>query len=260
MGLWEKVSAKSDEILAAMDKAGFSDRGRALDAAVLRGLGEVPAELDSFTRLFYHPDGYFVGRIQLAERVDEENVHLVTDLNQEQVTVSGWGVLRLLLLKRVKADLYFLFIPATVVLLTALIAVFRSWKDAFLTAGVLLVVLLLVNALAVLSGRPWNFLSSMAIPLIVGTGIDYSIHLIFALRRCEGDFVRVWNGVGKGILFCGLSTVVGFGSLAFASNEMLQTMGIFCSVGVFLTMSLSVLVVPVVWQWLWKAPADAEVA
>lgn len=252
LALWEKVSAKSDEILASMKKAGFSERGRALDAAVLRGLGSVPAELDSFTRLFYHPDGFFVGRIQLAEKVNDENAPLVAALNTEQVTVSGWGVLRLLLLKRVKADLYFLFIPATIVLLAALIMVFRSWKDAVLTAGVLLVVLLLVNALAVLTGRPWNFLSSMAIPLIVGTGIDYSIHLIFALRRSEGDLVRVWNGVGKGILFCGLSTVVGFGSLAFASNEMLQTMGIFCSAGVFLTMSLSVLVVPVAWQWLRK--------
>jgi predicted RND superfamily exporter protein len=248
--LWKKVSAQTDEILAVMEKVGFSERGRALDAAVLRTIGEIPGELDSFTRLFYNPAGYFVGRIQLQEKVNDESAPLVSDLNSEQVTVSGWGIVRLLLLKRVKSDLYFLFIPATVVLLSALIIVFRSWRDAILTAGVLLVVLLMVNALAVLTGRPWNFLSSMAIPLIVGTGIDYSIHLIFALRRSGGDLVKVWNGVGKGIFFCGLSTVVGFGSLAFASNEMLQSMGIFCSAGVFLTMSLSVLVVPVVWQWM----------
>lgn len=248
--LWKKVSDRSDEIISVMEKVGFSERGRALDRAVLRMIGEVPSNLDSFTRLFYSPAGYFVGRIQLEKKVNDENASLVTELNTEQVAVSGWGIVRLLLLKRVKADLYFLFIPATIVLLSALIMVFRSWRDAVLTAGVLLVVLLMVNALAVLTGRPWNFLSSMAIPLIVGTGIDYSIHLIFALRRSEGDLGKVWNGVGKGILFCGLSTVVGFGSLAFASNEMLQTMGIFCSAGVLLTMTLSVLVVPVVWQWL----------
>ena len=65
--LWKKVSAQTDEILAVMEKVGFSERGRALDAAVLRTIGEIPGELDSFTRLFYNPAGYFVGRIQLQE-------------------------------------------------------------------------------------------------------------------------------------------------------------------------------------------------
>lgn len=247
--IWKKVSENADQVSAALTEAGFSEKGRALDLAILKEFQNPPEGIDSFTRLFYHPDGFFVGRIQLAEKVNDENSVQVQQLNAEGITVSGWGLLRLLLLKRVKADIYFLFIPATIVLLTALVMVFRSWKDAVLTAAILLIVLLLVNALAVLTGRPWNFLSSMAIPLIVGTGIDYSIHLIFALRRSGGDLSKVWNGVGKGILFCGLSTVVGFGSLAFASNEMLQTMGIFCSAGVFLTMTLSVLVVPVVWRW-----------
>jgi predicted RND superfamily exporter protein len=149
----------------------------------------------------------------------------------------------------VKKDIYFLFIPTTLVLLGALIVVFRSWKDALLTAGILIVALILINAFVVVSGRRWNFLSSMAIPLIVGTGIDYSIHLIFALRRSGGDLTKVWNGVGKAICFCGLSTVVGFGSLALASNQMLQTMGVLCGAGVFLTMTLSVLVVPGLWNF-----------
>jgi len=247
--LWKVVATKSDEILATMEEAGFNEKGRALDSLVLKYLSDQTYELDPFARMFYHEDGFFSGRIQLKERVTEESAKQVQVLNDNGVTVAGWELLRLILLKRVKQDLYFLFIPATLVLLGALIIVFRSWKDALLTAGVLVMVLLLVNALVVITGKPWNFLSSMAIPLIVGTGIDYSIHLIFALRRSGGDLAKVWNGVGKGIFFCGLSTVVGFGSLAFASNEMLQSMGIFCGVGVLLTMTLSVLVVPTLWRW-----------
>ena len=247
--LWKRTSQNSEMILSEMEKAGFNEKGRDLASLVLKYLAETPDELDSFARMFYHEDGLFSGRIQLAEIVNEETAKEVEVLNSEGVTVSGWELLRILLLDRVKNDLYLLFLPATLVLLGALILVFRSWRDALLTAGVLLIVLLLVNALVVLSGKPWNFLSSMAIPLIVGTGIDYSIHLIFALRRSGGDLARVWNGVGKGIFFCGLSTVVGFGSLAFASNETLQSMGIFCGVGVFLTMTLSVIVVPPLWVW-----------
>lgn len=244
---WEAVSQKSEEILSTMEEAGFSEKGRKLDALVLEYLGEQAQGIDPFVRMFYHEDGYFSGRIQLEELVTVETAKQVQVLNDHGVTVAGWELLRLILLERVKQDLYFLFIPATLVLLGALILVFRSWKDALLTAGVLMIVLLLVNAMVVMTGKPWNFLSSMAIPLIVGTGIDYSIHLIFALRRSNGDLAKVWNGVGKGIFFCGLSTVVGFGSLAFASNQTLQSMGIFCGLGVFLTMTLSVLVVPALW-------------
>lgn len=245
---WQEIAARSDEVIAALEEAGFSEQGRALDAAVLKNLETIPDELDPFARAFYHPEGYFSGRIQLKDEVSPENVKEVQVLNAEGLTVSGWGVLRLLLLERVKKDLYFLFIPATFVLLGALIVVFRSWRDALLTSGILMTVLTLVNAFAVATDRPWNFLSSMAIPLIVGTGIDYSIHLIFALRRNHGDLNKVWNGVGKGIVFCGLSTMVGFGSLTFASNQTLQSMGLFCSVGVFLTMLLSVITVPPLWR------------
>jgi predicted RND superfamily exporter protein len=247
--LWREVSQNSQAILSEMEKAGFNEKGRDLDSLVLKNLAETPDELDPFARMFYHEEGFFSGRIQLKEIVTVETAKDLEVLNSDGVTVSGWEMLRLLLLKRVKDDLYFLFIPATLVLLVALVLVFRSWKDAFLTAGILLTVLLLVNAVVVVAGKPWNFLSSMAIPLIVGTGIDYSIHLIFALRRSGGDLAKVWNGVGKGIFFCGLSTVVGFGSLAFASNETLQSMGIFCGIGVLLTMTLSVIVVPTLWVW-----------
>jgi predicted RND superfamily exporter protein len=246
---WEEVSAKSAEISATLEAAGFSEKGRALDTLVLEHLGSTPNELDPFARMFYHEDGFFSGRVQLSEEITEESWAKLAVLNDQGVTVSGWQLLQLILLPRVKQDFYFLFLPATIVLLAALIIVFRSWKDAALTAGVLLTVLLLINALSVLSGRPWNFLSSMAIPLIVGTGIDYSIHLIFALRRSDGDLAKVWNGVGKAICFCGLSTVVGFGSLVFASNQTLQSMGVLCGAGVFLTMVLSVLVVPGLWHF-----------
>ncbi|HBF17468.1 MAG TPA: hypothetical protein DDW37_07525, partial [Verrucomicrobiales bacterium] len=161
--VWNEISLSSQVILTQMERAGFNEKGRALDSLVLKNLADIPDELDPFARKFYHEDGFFSGRIQLKEIVTAETAKDLQVLNTDDVTVSGWEMLRLLLLKRVKDDLYLLFIPATLVLLFALILVFRSWKDAVLTAGVLVTVLLLVNALVVVAGKPWNFLSSMAI-------------------------------------------------------------------------------------------------
>ena len=244
---WQTVGARTEAIVKTMEAQGFTETGRALSQSVLNALAAGPEELDPMTKMFYHPDGYFSGRVRLTDEMTAESLEKLQVLNQPGVRVTGWGALQHIMLPMVKRDFYYLCLPATALLLVALGIVFRSVSDTLLTASVLIVVLLIVNALSVATGRSWNFLSGMAIPLIVGTGIDYSIHLIYSLRRNKGDLVQVWNGVGKAICFCGLSTAVGFGSLIFASNQMLQSMGLFCCAGVLFTMSLSLLAIPGIW-------------
>ncbi len=245
---WTSVAKKQDEILSVMKEQGFTERGRALTELILKEFAQGPTQLDAMTRVFYQPEGFFSGRVRLKEELSEESFDQVRALNREGVQVTGWDPLQFVLLPMVKSDFYLLSLPATVLLLLALGAVFRCWKDTLLTASILILVLLMINAMSSITGRSWNFLNGMSIPLIVGTGIDYSIHLIFSLRRNQGDLVKVWNGVGKAICFCGLSTAIGFGSLLFASNQLLQSMGLFCCSGVLLTMLMSLLIIPGIWS------------
>lgn len=248
------ISGKREGILATLGESGFSETGVALDRMVLESLAgeDDPGGDKALSEHFLRqaPDGkcYLAGSVMVAEMVTPENIGTLAELSSNRFNITGWSVIQAVLQPSVKRDLYVIFLPATGVLLLTLILVFRSVRDAAISIGVLLVSLALVNAFVVATGHSWNFLSAMAIPLIVGTGIDYSIHLIFALRRSGGDFDKVWNGVGKAICFCGLSTAIGFGSLLFASNEMLRSMGLLCSLGVLLTTLLSVLVVPGLWQ------------
>ena len=163
-------------------------------------------------------------------------------------SATGLAALKLALSPLVKHDFVYLFLPlAGVVLVLSLLLAFRSWWEAVVPGVVMLMSMGLVIALSVVLGVEWNFLNGMAIPLIVGTGIDYGIHLIFALRREKGNQALVWHGVGKAILFCGLSSAIGFGSLTFASNELLATMGLLCGAGILLTMTLSLLLIPGLW-------------
>lgn len=253
-GVLKEISAQRDILLKSLEAAGFSETGMALDKSILESLAEPPANVE-IGKLAEHSlsvaEGgkkYLSGGLLVAQEVTEENVGQLSSLNSEKFSVTSWGVIQAALLPSVRKDFYTIFLPATALLLLALIGVFRSIRDAAIGIAVLLTVLALVNAYVVITGQAWNFLSGMAIPLIVGSGIDYSIHLIFALRRYEGDFEKVWNGVGKAICFCGLSTAIGFGSLLFASNEMLRSMGMLCSLGILLTTLLSVFVVPGLWK------------
>jgi predicted RND superfamily exporter protein len=250
----EEISGQGEMLVAKLGEAGFSEIGAALDKLVLEvlatpGNGTEIGEMAKHS-LAISADGrkYLTGNFMVAEKVTVSNFSMLSSLSEEAFNFTGWSVIQAAILPSVKRDFFVIFLPATAVLMLTLVVVFRSARDALVSIAVLLTVLVLVNAYVVVTGQAWNFLSGMAIPLIVGTGIDYSIHLIFSLRRHDGDFNKVWNGVGKAICFCGLSTAIGFGSLLFASNETLRSMGELCSLGVLLTTALSLLVVPGLWK------------
>ncbi len=249
-----KLAEAKENIVATIGANGFSEKGTALDGMVLEAFGKL-SEPGEIAELAKHSLGvsdtgerFLSGSLLVKEAVTEDNVSQLATLSAEKFQVTSWAVIQADLLPSVRRDFRVIFIPATAALLLTLVIVFRSVRDAAVSIAVLLTSLALVNAFVVATGHTWNFLSGMAIPLIVGTGIDYSIHLIFSLRRNDGDFNEVWNGVGKAICFCGLSTAIGFGSLLFASNEMLRSMGMLCSFGVLLTTALSVFVIPGLWQ------------
>ena len=94
----------------------------------------------------------------------------------------------------------------------------------------------------------WNFFNITGIPILFGTGLDYSIHMIFALRRSNGDPTRIREGIGKALLFCGCSTAVGFGSLSFAGTQGLSTLGVICGAGILLNMIIAVWLLPNWWR------------
>lgn len=255
------LAEKSPAILKTAGDSGFTDVGLGLDRQIFAALAELPEGADHLAQAssddaligaFFSTDEsgkvFFTGRIKLAEEPSEGALEKLKPLEEVDVIVTGYTMMQAVLLPRVKRDFYVIFIPAAALLLAALMIVFRSWRDALISITVLLTALLVINVVVVCTGQSWNFLSGMAIPLIVGAGIDYSIHLIFALRRQGGDFASVWNSVGKAICFCGFSTAMGFGSLLFASNEALRSMGLLCSIGILVTMTLSLLVIPGLWK------------
>jgi predicted RND superfamily exporter protein len=96
-------------------------------------------------------------------------------------------------------------------------------------------------------------LNLMAVPLILGTGVDYSIFMQSALRRHHGDLRLAYVAVGRALLLCGGTAIAGFGSLAWSSNAGMASLGQVCAVGIAGNMLLAVFLLP---AW-WKAAAPA---
>ncbi|MDC1143071.1 MMPL family transporter, partial [Planctomycetota bacterium] len=89
-------------------------------------------------------------------------------------------------------------------------------------------------------GMPFNIINVMLMVFVAGLGIDYGIFLV-ASRKDE----MVSNHAAAGITVAALTTMIGFGSLAFASHPALFSVGITATIGVGSALMIAIFVVPV---------------
>jgi len=87
----------------------------------------------------------------------------------------------------------------------------------------------------------------MALPLMLGTGVDYTLFMQLALRRHRGDLGVVRRSVGRALMLCGGTAMAGFGSLGWSSNPGMASLGKVCAVGIGANMLISVFLLPVWW-------------
>jgi lauroyl/myristoyl acyltransferase len=119
----------------------------------------------------------------------------------------------------------------------------------FLSLGVLAMSGVCLLTTMKVAGWSWNLLNLMGLPLILGTGVDYSIFMQLALRRHGGDLEMAHRSVGRALMLCGATAIAGFGSLAWSSNAGMASLGKVCAAGIAGNMLISVLLLPVWWKW-----------
>jgi lauroyl/myristoyl acyltransferase len=127
---------------------------------------------------------------------------------------------------------------------------FRRPTEILLGAAVLLLSGLCLLATMSVAGWSWNLMNLMALPLMLGAGVDYTIFIQLALRRHGGDLGLVRRSVGRALMLCGATAMAGFGSLGFSSNPGMASLGRVCAIGIGANMIISVFLLPAWWTWL----------
>jgi uncharacterized protein len=172
---------------------------------------------------------------------------LSAQLAENQAFLSGWELLGTTTLKRVRGKMWQLVTPMIVLVLASLWFAFRRATEILLGVAVLLLSGVFLLATMAVSGWSWNLLNLMALPLMLGTGVDYSIFIQLALRRHGGDLGLVWRSIGRALLLCGGTAMAGFGSLAWSSNPGMASLGKVCAVGIGANMMIAVFLLPTWW-------------
>ena len=176
----------------------------------------------------------------------------LTDLSRQLAVngalLSSWELLGNATLKRVQSRMWAVVTPMVVLVLLSLWFAFRRATEILLGAAVLCLSGLCLLAIMALSGWSWNLMNLMALPLMLGTGVDYTIFIQLALRRHGGDLVMVRRSVGRALMLCGGTAVGGFGSLGLSSNAGMASLGRVCAVGIGANMLISVFLLPAWWR------------
>jgi predicted RND superfamily exporter protein/lauroyl/myristoyl acyltransferase len=182
-------------------------------------------------------------RVEAAALAD-----LSSRLSENHVLLSGWGLLGNATLNRVQKRLWWVVAPMIALVLVSLWLAFHRAREILLGTAVLLVSGLCLLATMTVAGWSWNLLNLMALPLMLGTGVDYGIFMQLALRRHGGDLRLVRRSIGRALLLCGGTAVAGFGSLAWSGYGGMASLGKVCAVGIGANVVISVFLLPSWWR------------
>ena len=122
--------------------------------------------------------------------------------------------------------------------------VFRNLRYTLYAVVPLVVGMIWMLGLYPLLGFKLNPINIAVIPLVIGMGIDFGVHLSHRYH-VEGDIGVVYRYTGKGVLLSALTTMIGFGSLGLiGSFGSISSMGIVLFVGLAACLAAALLVLP----------------
>ncbi len=134
-------------------------------------------------------------------------------------------------------------------MLLFLVLLWRSVWDTLLAFFPLALATALTGATLVLTGDPFNFVNVIVLPMLIGMGVDSGVHLVHRHRTRPDEVDVLASSTARAVFFAAVTTVLTFGSLAFASHRGMASFGRLLTVGVALTLVCYVVVLPAVLAW-----------
>jgi predicted RND superfamily exporter protein len=149
---------------------------------------------------------------------------------------------------------------ALTVIILVLLADFRSLRHALIALAPLVMGLLLSLGVIGLAGMPLNPANMIALPLILGVGIDNGVHILhdYLLRRGTGPST-ISRAIGRGVLVKALTTMIGFGALMVSNHRGLFGLGLLLTLGVGCCMLTALVFLPALLRAL-GGPSPPEMA
>lgn len=164
--------------------------------------------------------------------------------------VTGIPLVNLYAGKVVKNAFQEAFLLASVVIVALLLVLLRSARDTCLVIGPLALALVLMGAVSVVAGVPWNFANVIALPLLLGMGVDSGIHMVHRARFTRpGRDPLLSTSTARAVLYSGVTTMCSFGNLMLSGHLGMASMGKMLTIGMTMILLATLVVLPAALAW-----------
>ncbi|MDB5313472.1 MAG: superfamily exporter, partial [Gemmataceae bacterium] len=155
-------------------------------------------------------------------------------------------------LRQMKAGFEWAGAYALVAIVIVLLLDLRRLTDLLLGLFPLVVGVVLTLGVMGVCGVALNPANMIALPLIVGVGVDNGVHVLhdYRARRRPGAVYRLGSATGRGVLVAALTTILGFGTLMIARHRGMASLGLALTLGVTFCMVAALIWLPAVLRLL----------
>ncbi len=219
------------------------ERLRTSLTATLFGLEDLPQEITSH---WISAGGLY--RVLITPEKDQnqaENLQeFVAQVQAVDNTVSGLPIINQAGGDAIVKAFIKAFSGAFIAIVVLLLLMYRSVRKTLLVIMPLLLAALLTGAANTLLDNPFNFANIIALPLLLGMGIDSSILIMHRHHSSDEDENLLQSSTTRGIIFSSITTLCSFSSLAFTAHQGMASMGLVLAIGLTFTVMCSLIVLP----------------
>lgn len=169
----------------------------------------------------------------------------VTEVQNVDNSVTGYPVVDMASGTAVVEAFIQALAGALAVIFLILLLILRNVRNTLLVFGPLLLAALMTGAMNVLLDNHFNFANIIAIPLLLGMGVDSGIHIMHRLHvGLTGNEQILQTSTARGVFFSSLTTLFSFTSLAFIPHDGIASMGLLLAIGISFTLLCTLIVLP----------------
>ena len=249
-GVDSRLRGNAPEKLAQLEHALLASLPGRLDAlnaslnADYISLDNLPAQLK---RLWLSADGR--RRIEIYPKQDMQDDtalrEFVLAIQSVSPRVTGAPVMNLEASDAVATAFKQAFLYAFIAITLMLYILLARKKDVFLVLIPLLMAAVITGGISVLAGLPLNFANVIALPLLLGIGVDSGIHIIHRFRTDLPDGKSILaTSSARAVVVSSLTTMGGVGNLALSPHAGTASMGMLLTLGIGVTLACMLLVLP----------------
>ena len=145
-------------------------------------------------------------------------------------------------------------LTALVLIAAVLYLLLRNLRDVASVLGPLLLAACYTVACMVIFSIPFNFANVITLPLLLGIGVDNGIHMVRRWRTEPSRRASILHtSTTRAVVVSALTTICGFGNLAFSPHPGTASMGQVLSIGLAFNLICTLVVLPNLLKWRSRA-------